>query len=412
MQQTDSTRHFRLATGMRRLAVACPLLLATIAAVAQDSTGTVEGTGDAARDVAAVQAAVDRGGTVVLKGTFDFGETGSVSIRRDVEIMGDLSSSQPTTRIKGGRWSFHSPLPASLPVPAPGPAITIRGIHFDGAAMGPVQLSYARHVVVSDNRITAVKPLPSPQPILGRDGLLLQHGIALGPFLSFPGADPANALTGEVKVERNFIDLLGTHPDNTLGQGIFLAWGTGVRASIVENTVLNASRNGIEALDNHPGSQGEGFVLVRSNHVTTPVNGLAFPGLSFPNAIITGWFLDPAGGADPARRMKHVITDNLIRARGQTSMGIAVLTDEAVVANNNITCQGKASRGIVLFGSSATVLGNRIQGSGAAAIAFSTGVKPMLGSRNVVSGNDLTAYRPASGALQAEEGTQGNLVLE
>jgi hypothetical protein len=379
---------------------------------AQDTSLVVEGANDPVRDVAAVQSAVDRGGTVVLKGTFDFGDSGSVSIRKDVEIVGDLSSSQPSTKINGGKWSLHSPLPAALPPQSPGPAITIRGIHFDNAAWAPIHIAYARSVVVSDNRITTVRPAPSPKPILGRDGLLLQQGISLGPFLSFPAAYPAGALTGDIRVERNFIDLAGTDPGNTMGQAILMLWATGARASIVDNTTLNASRNAIEALDNYPGKDGEGFVLIRGNYVTTPRFGLAFPGPSFPNGIMVGWFLDRAGGADPARRMKQVVMDNRIRARGETSIGIGVLTDEAVVANNTVTCQGKACRGVVLFGSGTTVIGNRFQGSGAATVAFSASLKPMTGSRNVVVGSDTATFRHSGAAVQDDETGRGNLVLE
>jgi hypothetical protein len=46
-------------------------------------------TGDPTLDVPAVQAAVDRGGTVLLKGTFDFGESDGVSIKTDVEVCGE-----------------------------------------------------------------------------------------------------------------------------------------------------------------------------------------------------------------------------------------------------------------------------------------------------------------------------------
>jgi hypothetical protein len=197
------------------LAATC-ILLAARSSLAQDAV-VVRGLDDFSRDPARVQSAVDRGGTVVLRGTFDFGDSGSISIRRDVEILGEPSTGQPSTKVKGGKWSFHSPLPSALPPTEPGPSIAIRGNHFDGASEAPIHIAYARRVVVSDNRITAVRPAPSPAPVLGREGLFLQQGISLGPALSFPGTYPAGSLTGDVRVERNYIDLASGEPNRSMG---------------------------------------------------------------------------------------------------------------------------------------------------------------------------------------------------
>jgi hypothetical protein len=393
------------------LAVTC-LLLGGPISLAQD-TAVVHGLDDSSRDPARVQSAVDRGGIVVLRGTFDFGDSGSVSIRRDVEILGEMANGQPSTTVKGGEWSFHSPLPKTLPPTEPGPSIAIRRIHFDGASWAPIHIAYARRVVVSDNRITAVRPAPSPAPVLGRAGLLLQHGISLGPFLSFPGTYPAASLTGEVRIERNHIDLWSEDPTRTMGQAIIMLWATGARAHILDNTAVNVSRNAIEALENYPGSMGDGFVLIRGNDVTTPVDGLAFPSPSFPNGIVVGWLLDVASSADPARRMKYIVADNTIRTRGDSSMGIAVRADDSVVANNTIIAEGKASRPLVMFGSDATVVGNRIEGTGVAAVHFSARAKPLAGSRNLLLGNATSSFQSAAGlAIQEDDGVQGNLLLD
>jgi hypothetical protein len=388
------------------------ILLAGQFSLAQDPA-VVDGLDDPARDLANVQSAVDHGGAVTLRGTFDFGDSGSISIQRDVEILGENSSGQLSTKIKGGKWSFHSPLPNSLPPKEPGPGITIRGIHFDGASWAPIHIAYARRVVVSDNRITGVRPVLSPAPILGREGLFLQQGISLGPAFSFPGIYPPASLTGEVQIERNYIDLANGDPTRTMGQAIIMLWATGAKASFVDNTAVNVSRNAIEALDNYPDGSGDGFVLIRGNDVTTPVDGLAFPGPSFPNGIVVGWILDMTSGTDPARRMKYIVSDNTIRTRGDSSMGIAVLANDAVVTNNAIVAEGKASRPLVLFGSNATVIGNRIEGTGDAAVHFSARAKPMTGSRNLLIGNAISSFRPARGTvIQEDDGVQANLVLD
>src|SRR5512138_1907367 len=61
---------------------------------------TVVGQDDPAVDVDAVQSAVDRGGSVRLLGTFDFGEDGQVLLQKDVAISGEAdASSRPITTI-------------------------------------------------------------------------------------------------------------------------------------------------------------------------------------------------------------------------------------------------------------------------------------------------------------------------
>ena len=49
---------------------------------------TIVGQNNPAVDIQAVQKAVDQGGTVNLKGTFDFGDKGRVNITKDVKIVG------------------------------------------------------------------------------------------------------------------------------------------------------------------------------------------------------------------------------------------------------------------------------------------------------------------------------------
>ncbi len=92
---------------------ASAFFLLPCAALAQ---AVVVGQGNPSIDVPAVQAAVDQGGSVLLVGTFDFGDTGRVVLSKDVAISGEADSSgAPTTTVIGGDWTFFSPLPATLP---------------------------------------------------------------------------------------------------------------------------------------------------------------------------------------------------------------------------------------------------------------------------------------------------------
>jgi len=63
---------------------------------------TVVGQNNPAIDIQAVQRAVDQGGTINLKGSFDFGNEGRVNITKDVKIIGETDSNRsPLTKVKG-----------------------------------------------------------------------------------------------------------------------------------------------------------------------------------------------------------------------------------------------------------------------------------------------------------------------
>ena len=133
-------------------------------------------------DVKAVQEAVDKGGSVLLKGTFNFGQKGRVNIKNDTEVIGESDSAgKPLTKIRGGFWTFHSPLPSTeLPLPGPGPKVTIKNIHFDGAAWTPMHFPYISGAEISGNRITNVQPLGIPIKWSGGDNLLVNAGVLFG----------------------------------------------------------------------------------------------------------------------------------------------------------------------------------------------------------------------------------------
>jgi hypothetical protein len=144
---------------------------------------TIVGQNNPAVDIQAVQKALDQGGTVFLKGTFDFGDKGRVNIARDVKIVGELDNKgNPVTKVKGGFWTFHTVPPAQIPPAFPGTKITIQGIHFEGALWVPIHLTYSSGVTITKNKITNVRPMLMEQPIMGMAGVSMQHGIVLGPF--------------------------------------------------------------------------------------------------------------------------------------------------------------------------------------------------------------------------------------
>ena len=92
------------------------------------SLTVVVATGDPAIDPVIVQQAVDAGGTVVLRGTFNFGTSGSVAVGSAVTLVGEDGAT-----IVGGPTSLFGPL-ATLLVDAPGADVTIKRLRFENAA--------------------------------------------------------------------------------------------------------------------------------------------------------------------------------------------------------------------------------------------------------------------------------------
>ena len=95
----------------------------------------VTGKGNAEVDVKAVQEAVDQGGKLLLKGSFVFGPEGSVKIKEDIEIHGEVNNAGvPVTKINGGFQTFQTILPSTdPPLPGPGPKIKIKNRIFDSS---------------------------------------------------------------------------------------------------------------------------------------------------------------------------------------------------------------------------------------------------------------------------------------
>jgi hypothetical protein len=81
------------------------LLFLAMAVFSFNSAGAqtaIVGQNNPSFDLQAVQKAVEQGGTVNLKGTFDFGNEGRVNITKDVKIVGETDNSgNPITKITG-----------------------------------------------------------------------------------------------------------------------------------------------------------------------------------------------------------------------------------------------------------------------------------------------------------------------
>ena len=378
---------------------------------------TIVGQNNPSVDIQAIQKAVDQGGTVTLKGTFNFGNDGRGNITKDVKIVGETDSSgNPITKITGGLWTFHSPLPSKLPPEVPGPKVTIQGIHFDGALWSPIQLAYVSGATISHNKITNVRPKPMDIPVFGKSGLNMQQGIMCHPGWAQAATMETrkyipNAFTGNLVIEDNIIDLTNDTYTKTMAQGVVVVWTTGINALIHRNTITNCSRNSIEAIDNYLGKDGGGTVFIHDNKIVTSPEGVPVPLPVTPNGIMAGWFLDLSGSFDPQRNIKYILTNNAIRTRGKTSVGIAAFSDGIVIVNNTLLSEGTEAVGLGVRSSHGYFAFNRIEG---ASNRPAIGVGPwklFKGSKNIFVDNDLSQFKSPTVDVVFDKDASDNLFI-
>jgi hypothetical protein len=385
------------------LSISFLLILSIAAGTLYAYDSVVTGENNAEIDVKAVQAAVDKGGSVLLKGTFNFGQKGRVNIKNDVEISGESDSKgRPLTKITGGFWSFHSPLPTTeLPLPGPGPKVKIKNIHFDGATWTPMHFPYISGAEISGNKITNVKPFPVPIKWQGGDKLLVTAGVLFGTRFAHREKILPGGTTGNLIVADNNIDLRCENPKMTMGQGVFSLWTWGATIEIKRNRIRNVSRNSIESLDNYLDEEGQGSVLVADNNIVTPTVGVPFPSPVTPNGIVVGWFLDMTGGSDPSRNSKISVIRNFVQTNGETSGGIISLGDGIAILGNRVEVKrGPKSAGVIHIGSNGFIARNKIDGSGAFAMQ-AVPWKDIKTNGNTFAWNDVRGFKASAGDFLA-----------
>jgi len=388
----------RILIGFFAIAFIVCLQAPILATQSETYDSVVMGQEDPKADVVAVQKAVNQGGSVLLKGTFNFGQKGRVNIKNDIEIVGESDSKgRPLTKITGGFWTFYSPLPSTeLPLPGPGPKIKIRNIHFDGATWTPMHFPYISGAEISGNKITNVHPFAIPIKWKGGEKLLVSDGAILGTRFAHKEKFLPGAVTGHLIFENNKIDLKCKNPEITLGHGVLSQWTWGATIEIKSNRIRNVSRNSIESLDNYLDEEGRGSVVIAENNIVTPAVGIPFPTPSTPNGIIVGWFLDMSGGSDPSRNSKVTVIRNYVQTNGETSMGIASLSDGAAILGNRVEVRGGSkSAGITQLGSNGFIARNKIDGTGAFAIQ-AVPFKAFKGSGNTFAWNDVREFKASA----------------
>ena len=234
----------------RRLRTVIALVMIVLAdAVGKDGNGRQQpvfltGTGDPSRDVPAFQAAVDRGGDIVIKGQWSFAvappnpikpllasrwypSAAEILISKAVNISGVRDARGVMATIESGTIPLY--------VDAPGERVTIRGLRFVRPIHTAILVAAVRGLEISSSRI---------------EGLVsIGHGVAgisittRGDMSLVSGAGHAEEVSGHLVIEDNEIDgSAGTAQAPTAG---ILALGIGSSPNskadldIVGNTITN-----------------------------------------------------------------------------------------------------------------------------------------------------------------------------
>jgi hypothetical protein len=147
-------------TALKQVLISMIGSFAVFAGTAPAQPVVVAGTGDPNTDVPAVQAAVDRGGRLVLMGHFSFDRPPTapagaaisrmVTVSKSVVITGSPDQNGDMPAIQGGEWPFF--------VDALDAHVTIQGLHFIQPKAGAVWVHAVSGFAFAGCRIESIVP--------------------------------------------------------------------------------------------------------------------------------------------------------------------------------------------------------------------------------------------------------------
>lgn len=334
-----------------------------------DVDAVVYPTGEHPADSAAVQAAVDGGGTVLLESVdvdgnptpFDLGppETGAaVVLTDDVVILG--SSGRHPTRIVGGLIPFFGTRATHT---------RIEGITFEGAGVSAAIFIRSTGAEFVDNRVTGVVGIELTFPFVATEG----RGIK---FLG--NSDPAGAITGDILIAGNRFD--------------------DMHADLSEAIVFDRVAADVTIVDNHVEDVASGGVLwLFSSGDLEVTRNTIVPGPGTGSDFQSGNGVQALGGGPSYRFTQNVIrcenpnADGILLA-GQIEFGWGAV-ESPVVTGNTITTASADFGGITLYGdvNNGYVANNRLRGTA----LYGLGVLPLFtdaetATRNRFVGNNVT----------------------
>ena len=340
---------------------------------AQPATTTVYPTGSFPLDVQNVQAAIDLGGTVFLKATsavgqptaFNFGPpdpvTGTgVMLTTDVRLLGEQIGPHRTT-IQGG----FLPVLGVVPVKT-----TIQGIDFDGPLDSAIVLVSSTGADIIANHIKGVIPFLLPFGFTETEGILVSGSN-----------DPLNAITGQIRVTGNIIEM---------SSGDFTH---GLQFDEV-SADIEVSGNSVHFVQSTGVIQTYGILVFRSHRNGTVANNLVTMGPGDPAVYPSGIFV---GGHAEAH---YMIVGNTVITQHPNSDGMDIVgfgssgpTRLAVVTGNHVLIHSliSTSGGIVFLGgvNHSLMVANKIEGTSGNAIQILGLSNALTADSNLALANDI-----------------------
>lgn len=363
----------------------------------------VVGTGDPSIDVPAVQAAVDQGGAVLLKGHFSFDQVPTKPIARSLSsaplglayapaaevllsktvTLSGTDDTDDMTTIDAGTIPFY--------VDAPGERVAIRRLRFVRPTSSAIIVYAVRDLEIASSAIAGVVTYKN-----------LSDGIGINtsgppPTLTAPG-HPEN-VSGALNIVHNDIDMVGgTTADNTLGVVVFAVGtaGAAVDAHVIGNRISNVTEPAINF------RQIGGRANVSHNVIAT---GTVAPNVTRDQAIrvANAGFYRIAGNVIDCEW-----ANGDAEAIGVFSNVASWPIEHAVVENNEVNMSAPAgtvftafSAGIGVFGfaDSNVVRHNTIRGRARAALSIPVfplpPQSPAAPADNVFRDNRLVDFTPA-----------------
>jgi serine/threonine protein kinase len=328
------------------------------------------GSGDPNIDVPAVQAAVDRGGNVILKGQFSFARSptkpvapllasgwyppaAEVLVSKAVTISGVRDAQGAMTTIAAGTLPFY--------VDAPGEAVTIRGLRFVRPIADAILVHAVRGLEIADSKIEGVVSFAG-----GGEGIAIN---TRGEMPLPASAGTPEGVSGHLVIAHNDIDAIGgTTHDATTGIMVFSVGRSPDREvdlDIIGNQVENTTGSTLNIRRVNGRVRVLGNTL-RTSHVAGP------------------------GGNDAVRLVNtgsYLMANNSIECKWADAAGIAVFSqfaewpmERAVVEDNEVlmspsagTMLGDSSAGITIrgFARGVVVRHNSVRGRARAALGVS-----------------------------------------
>jgi hypothetical protein len=349
------------------------------AVAAPPGTTTVYPTGSFPLDVHNVQAALDRGGTVLLKATnaagqltaFNFGAPdpnigGGVNLNTDVTLIGERVGTHMAT-INGG----YIPILGFVPVKT-----HIEGIDFETPLASAITLLASTGTEIVGNRINGVV------------GVLLVFGFTDGDGIDlFGNDDPQNAITGQVRIANNVIENLGADFANGMQLDEVAA-----EVEITGNTVNFPQSNGPIQTLGITAFRSHNLVSIVGNDVTMGPGSLD----AFPAPILIGGDLDARYQVLANNVVSnHPNADGIIAQGG----GFSEPTQGAVIAFNHIVINsafiGFGGAGVSTYGAvnNSVVSANQIEGTSSFALQVAEGFSASSTSdSNRLVGNNISHH--------------------